>query len=206
MSKSHLLAWKSSLTRVGTLRWERLSARRPSPADERGVALVEFALVLPLILLLLFGMIDFGKAFNYWNDETHLANQAVRYAVVNRTPVAGQSIAQAVRADADSAELRNGGTASISSPGVQICIWFPENHHKYPDPNVRDHDVGDPVQAVVKAQYNWLAYLVGQGLPAHSDLTGTATMRLEQTYRADGSDAFATGPATAPKPDASGTC
>ena len=50
---------------------------------QEGVALIEFALVLPLLLLLVLGVIDFGKAFNYKNDETHLANQAARYAAVN---------------------------------------------------------------------------------------------------------------------------
>src|SRR3954466_13202404 len=87
-------------------------ARRPAAADERGAALVEFVLVLPLVLLLLFGMVDFGKAFNYWNDETHLANEAARYAVVNKNPLpppAGFTgtwdLEQAVKEDADSGEL-----------------------------------------------------------------------------------------------------
>ena len=95
--------------------WRIFNLRRRSAADERGVALVEFALVLPLILLLLFGMIDFGKAFNYWNDETHLANEAARYAVVNRNPLpqpAGFTgtwdLENAIKQDADSAELRDG--------------------------------------------------------------------------------------------------
>jgi Flp pilus assembly protein TadG len=200
--------------RRGMRPWRVLGSRRRSLGDERGVALIEFALVLPLLLLIMFGMIDFGKAFNYWNDETHLANEAARDAVVNRSPDpnwAGDptnpayKINTAIRKQADSAELRNGGTQSISSPGVSICIWFPNNTDATDDP-IRDHAVGDPVQVVVKAQYNWLAYLVGQGLPAHSDLTGTATMRLEQPYQANGHDAFTTGPASAPQTDASGTC
>jgi Flp pilus assembly protein TadG len=187
--------------------WRVFNLRRPSAADERGVALVEFALVLPLILLLLFGMIDFGKAFNYWNDETHLANEAARQAVVDNCPscTGSQKINDWIRTEADSAELRNGGTQSISSPGVRVCIWFPKNTNAADDP-VRDHDLGDPVQVIVHAQYNWLAYLVGQGLPLHSDLTGTATMRMEKAYLADGTDKFTTGPDTAPKDDASGTC
>ncbi len=191
-----------------TQRWRIVSRRRRLAADERGVALVEFVLVLPLILLLMLGMIDFGKAFNYWNDETHLANEAARQAVVDNCPscTPGQKINDWIRTEADTTELTNGGTQSISSPGLKICIWFPENHHKYPDPSIPDHDAGDPVQVIVHAQYNWLAYLVGQGLPLHSDLTGTATMRMEKTYAANGSDAFTTGPATAPKDDASGTC
>jgi Flp pilus assembly protein TadG len=192
----------------GVRRWKGLGARRSALTNQRGVALIEFALVLPMILLLLLGMIDVGKAVNYWNDETHLANEAARYAAVNKSPVAGVTINQAVRDQADSAELRNGGTGSVSSPGVQICIWFPENHSKYADPSVRDHDIGDPVQVVVHAQYNWLSYLLGKGV--HSDLTGTSTMRLEQTYNADPLhpllDHFTTGPPSNPKTDASGTC
>src|SRR4051794_27742312 len=94
--------------------WTIFHFRRHLAADERGVALVEFALVLPLILLLLFGMIDFGKAFNYWNDETHLANEAARYAVVNRNPFpqppgfAGTwDLEHAIKEDADTGELKN---------------------------------------------------------------------------------------------------
>src|SRR5919108_5201087 len=94
-------------------------ARRRFIARERGAALVEFVLVLPLVLLLLFGMIDFGKAFNYWNDETHLANEAARYAVVNQNPLGGSSLEAAVKNDADSGELKNGCSGcSIDTPGI----------------------------------------------------------------------------------------
>ena len=190
-----------------TQRWRIFKRRRRFAADERGVALVEFVLVLPLILLLLLGMIDFGKAFNYWNDETHLANEAARQAVVDNCPscTGSQKINDWIRTEADTGELMNGGTQSISSPGVRVCIWFPNNTNLADDP-VRDHALGDPVQVIVHAQYNWLAYLVGQGLPLHSDLTGTATMRMEKPYMANGSDAFKTGPSTALQTDASGTC
>ena len=58
-----------------------------NPRDESGAALVEFALVLPLLLLLLFGLLDFGKAFNYWIDETHLANAGARFPHVPPAPL-----------------------------------------------------------------------------------------------------------------------
>ena len=54
--------------------------------DESGTALVEFAFVLPLLLVLVLGIADFGRAFNYWIDSTHLANVAARYAAVNKNP------------------------------------------------------------------------------------------------------------------------
>jgi Flp pilus assembly protein TadG len=38
--------------------------RGPTTSSERGQALVEFALVLPVLLLLLFGIVEFGLAFN----------------------------------------------------------------------------------------------------------------------------------------------
>src|SRR5207244_9999308 len=98
--------------------------RRQLEADESGVALVEFALVLPLVLILLLGMIDVGKAVNYWNDETHLANEAARYAAVNKNPGPQSTLNQSILNQADSTELRTGGTSSITSPAT-ICIWFP---------------------------------------------------------------------------------
>src|SRR2546423_11636397 len=78
-------ALRSKVPNLPTLR-RMLGFRRPWAADERGVALIEFALVLPMVLLLLLGMIDVGKAVNYWNDETHLANEASRAIAVNNSP------------------------------------------------------------------------------------------------------------------------
>jgi Flp pilus assembly protein TadG len=175
-----------------TQRWRSFNPWRRFAADERGVALVEFVFVLPLVLLLLLGMIDVGKAVNYWNDETHLANEAARAVAVNNSPdpnwaanktTAAYKINTAIKNQADSAELRSGGR-SISAPngspgGVSVCIWFP-NAPRGVAPTSTAWAVGQPIQVVVKAQYNWLAYLVGRGVRAHSDLTATSTMRIEQ--------------------------
>ena len=148
--------------------------------NERGTALVEFALVLPLVLVLLLGMIDVGKAVNYWNDETHLANEAARYAAVNNSPdpnwAANKTnpsykLNTAIKSQADSNELQTGGSSSIPSP-MNVCIYFPNG----------THNVGDPLKVVVTVQYNWLGYLVGRrggSLPS-SQLTATSTMRIEQ--------------------------
>jgi hypothetical protein len=155
-------------------------ARRRLNARESGAALIEFVLVLPLVLLLLFGMIDFGKAFSYWNDETHLANEAARYAVVNKNPFGPGSLEAAVKDQAGSGELKNGcDGCSIRSPGVTISFCFVR---KLSDGVTPDTTVGAPLRATVAADYHWLAYLVGQGLPLTSGMTATATMRVEQPY------------------------
>src|SRR5437660_292654 len=57
-----------------------IKSTRMRLSDARGVALAELALVLPLLLVLLLGMLDFGKAFNDWIDETHLANEGAGLA------------------------------------------------------------------------------------------------------------------------------
>lgn len=134
---------------------------------EDGAALVEFTLILPVLLLLLFGFLDFGRAINYWIDETSMANQAARWAAVDTNPGPG-TLQESVRDTADTAELRDGGTSSVPS-GTQVCISFPSGS-----------EVGDPVQATVNVDYNWMP-LIGDSLGGitSTTLSGSATMRLE---------------------------
>lgn len=162
---------KNSVESGPALKVGRLRRRGES---ERGVALVEFALVAPLLMLVLLGMIDLGKAFNYWIDNTHMANYGARLAVVNFQPPGGQTLQEYVRATADTGELRSGGTASIpgsGGSGVSICITYPGSGNA----------VGQPVRVTVAATYHWLPLLGGKIGIAQSTIRGTAEMRLEQT-------------------------
>jgi Flp pilus assembly protein TadG len=54
--------------------------------DQRGTAVVEFALVAPILFLLVFGILDFGRALNYYNQLTQLAGQGARAAAVDQNP------------------------------------------------------------------------------------------------------------------------
>ena len=53
-----------------------------SGGREGGAAAVEFALLLPLLVLLLFGFIQFGLAFNTRIQATNAAREVARQAVV----------------------------------------------------------------------------------------------------------------------------
>lgn len=50
--------------------------------SERGQALAEFALVLPMILFFIAGIIEFGRAWNIKQAVTDAAREGARYAVV----------------------------------------------------------------------------------------------------------------------------
>src|SRR5688500_20397351 len=90
--------------------------------DERGVALTEFALILPLLMLLLIGMLDFGKAYNYWIDQTHLANEGARWAAVNKNPGGvAMTLQQYIASTANTDELKDGGTSSVASQ-LGVCM------------------------------------------------------------------------------------
>src|SRR5215210_3360818 len=58
--------------------------RRLNPRDERGQAMTEFALVLPIIALLLFGVIQFGIAFNNYLTLTDAVRAGARKGAVAR--------------------------------------------------------------------------------------------------------------------------
>ena len=61
------------------MRTTRWSANR---RGERGQALAEFALVLPLVLLFIAGIIEMGRAWNIKQAVTDAAREGARYTVV----------------------------------------------------------------------------------------------------------------------------
>jgi PKD repeat protein len=53
-------------------------------SKQKGQGLVEFALILPLLLLMFFGIIEFGRIFQAYLTVQHAAREAARYAVTGR--------------------------------------------------------------------------------------------------------------------------
>jgi Flp pilus assembly protein TadG len=62
---------------------------RRSLRAENGQSLVEFALVLPLLALLVFGIIQFGLFFYTYLDLTSATREGARKAAVSRTALDG---------------------------------------------------------------------------------------------------------------------
>jgi len=57
--------------------------------NERGVELVEFALVLPFLLLCCLGLIEFGRAYYTYNILTKAVRDGARFASADRISTTG---------------------------------------------------------------------------------------------------------------------
>ncbi|MGR3765924.1 TadE/TadG family type IV pilus assembly protein [Rossellomorea sp. NS-SX7] len=74
--------------------------------SEKGQSLAEYALVLPLLLLLIFGIIDFGRYFHAYLTVDHAGREAARAASLGNNAV--------------DAAVRNGAGIGLSSGHVQV--------------------------------------------------------------------------------------
>ena len=93
-----------------------MAVRRIKLGREDGVAMTEFALILPVFVLIIAGILSFGRVFFYWIEANHLANETARWAVVDRNPYAPATL---------QLHARNASTAEFQS-NVDVCIDFPQ--------------------------------------------------------------------------------
>jgi Flp pilus assembly protein TadG len=147
--------FQSSLARLGR------NLRR-----EDGTALIEFALVLPLLILIVMGILYFGRYESYANNETQLASSAARWASINANPGSGSGLTlQQYVAQQASPELTKG---SSDVTAIKVYIYYPSGS---------TGQVGQPVRACVTNTLNFIPTL---GLSS-STLTQTSTMSVEQS-------------------------
>lgn len=149
----------------------RSSRRQGRFGREDGQSAVEFALVVPVLCLVIIAILHFGKVMNYWLDLNHVASEAARKVAVKTYSSYGEYRSFACDR-LETNELRTGGTSSIPNPAT-IAISYPET----------TSEVGDPVKVVVSAGYS-LPFI-----GATVTLRGSATMRLEQAANVAGAGA-----------------
>jgi Flp pilus assembly pilin Flp len=132
--------------------------------DEDGAAAVEFALLLPLLVLLLFGLIQFGIAFNTKIQATNAAREGARMAVVGIDDWAnvggGVTFWDAVRQDAGLGDIDNCVLNTTDVVGGTLTVTF-------------DY----PLDLVIPFIPDSPSWQTG---------TATATMRIEQLSAAAG--------------------
>jgi Flp pilus assembly protein TadG len=100
---------------------------------KRAAALVEFAVVLPVLLLILFGIMEFGQLFRVRQTCLHAAREAARLAVLQSTskPYTSGVVAQRVQ-DVMTAGGVNYDTSMLSitedtpgDPTVTVTVTVP---------------------------------------------------------------------------------
>lgn len=90
---------------------------RHGPCDE-GAAAVEFALVVPMLVMLVFGIITFGFAFAQLQSLNNASRQMARVGVVGQN-TCGTMLSQA--SAADTIGLRYPLTVQVVRAGTSVC-------------------------------------------------------------------------------------
>jgi len=91
-------------------------------AGERGAAAVEFALVLPLLLLIIFAIIDFGRAFSAQVTLTEAAREGVRLASLGQSDPAVVSRTEGAAAGLSPITVTVTGCGPGSGPGTDAVV------------------------------------------------------------------------------------
>jgi Flp pilus assembly protein TadG len=98
--------------------------RRIPPQEERGQAIVELALTLPLLLLIIMGVFDFGLLFQRFEVVTNAAREGARLAVLTSeysTAEARQRALDYLAAGGVAGTVRT-GSCSVAPTANTICV------------------------------------------------------------------------------------
>jgi Flp pilus assembly protein TadG len=104
--------------------------------SERGAAFVEMAIILPVLLILVVGIMDFGRAYNANISVTHAAREGIReYAVTRGSEDAAAASAAGTAAALGAATSINPADLSIvftdCAPGEQARVVVTRNNFDF---------------------------------------------------------------------------
>jgi Flp pilus assembly protein TadG len=88
----------SRLSATGLLRhWANAVASRARPVrrNDRGATIVEFALLVPILVILVMGIAEFGRAYYMQTTLSGTAREGVRSMVLQNDPAAARSATKA---------------------------------------------------------------------------------------------------------------
>ena len=101
--------------------------------SQKGAALLEAAITIPLILLVAVGIFEFGRAYQTWQVLTNAAREGARLAVISGSTDA--NVTTTVRNYMQAGQLDNYATATVtitrnvaltgSDTGSQVQINYP---------------------------------------------------------------------------------
>ena len=135
---------------------------------ERGQALVEFALILPVLLLILMGIFDFGRAVWAYNTLSNAARDGARVAIVDQTVTAG------IEAGAQRAADQSTGLGVDPAADVDVVYTEPDG-----DP-CPAHFLGCTAEVTVRNQFIAITPIIGN-IIGPIDLESSTILTIEFT-------------------------
>jgi Flp pilus assembly protein TadG len=159
--------------------------------SDKGQTFVEFAFVLPIALVLIFGVVELGKATSYWLDSSHLANEGARYAAVDSCPLSScatsdaTAVPSAIKCEAETDQLKNATTVYVQDLTGQPA----SGPFQVQSGGLGTYwQKGNAIRVIVAS--TWPVPVLNSLLPllkagshlADIDVTGKSTMRLESTW------------------------
>ncbi len=105
--------------------------------DDNGQSLVEFALILPVLLLLILGLIDVARAVEEENTLAFAAREGTRYAIVHGAtePLKALTCGGGVTSCTNDTITQVVQNAAIGVPNVSVVLGYPDGD------NNRNHRV-----------------------------------------------------------------
>ena len=101
--------------------------------NQKGAALLEAAITIPIILLIAVGIFEFGRAYQTWQVLTNAAREGARVAILNGST--DTNVTTVVRNYMQAGQLDNYATATVtithsvaltgSDTGSQVQIDYP---------------------------------------------------------------------------------
>jgi Flp pilus assembly protein TadG len=172
----------------------RFSGTRGLARSERGTAIVEFALIAPLLFFLVFGIIEFGRALNYYNDLTQLAGQGARAAIVSRNPDSTAVGTANANCGANNQTIqcqiaKTFPTDNELKTGISVCLGTLDTSTNVITAPATPPTIGAAITVRTKFPFHFLTSLFGASIT----LTSTQTERLEAAPTWGGGNVGASG-------------
>jgi Flp pilus assembly protein TadG len=145
------------------------------------VALVEFALLLPMLTILVFGVIDLGRALTTWNEAKGAAGAAADFAAT--APYRQQDTGSC--ADPDNASFRGrtegGNDFDFEfSPALPCTIGQDASWANYPDdPTDSDPDNKQPMTVTAVQDFALMTPMM-EGLVGPLQVRSSVTVRISR--------------------------
>jgi Flp pilus assembly protein TadG len=130
---------------------------------EAGTSVVEATIVLPLMLMLVFGIAEFGISYTRWNSLTNAVREGARAGVVFRSPCASGTVTSLVQTTvSDFADSSGIDPANITTTVTGAC-----------------GGTGSQLTVIATVPHDYVAVAALAGFASSTNLSARTVMRNE---------------------------